>query len=424
MSQNSIRTIQEKLVDLFDSINQISPIKDLASQDHYNNSPYVENLIKVLDSLITKANQEKELYSKEIQRLESDIVLFSKQLNIEMNEVPIFENLGLHREFLENELNKVFLIRNKVENEIKTLLDCIISLSNELDVEFISSNDYECISLGTIEALKLEKQKLEAKIKDLESHRQSFYDIISELSAKLCRKVNFSFSEKICELKKQVICIQNEYQARKEELEMILDEIRKRENILNLESKQIDFCLDNETFEEAKHYNDFLKSEQNRLFEEIFDRTLAEIKEIDSILGRKNVEYHKNEEVLIEMRKLLDKFHNIKAEYNEIVECLNKRKELLTKMTEFEVLASDPKRLFKSSFQLISEEKFRNSAYPSLLKIEEALFDKIDAYEENYGAFIFEEKLYKSALKNEIDNRIINRTVFISRCDSPYRKKK
>lgn len=93
-------------------------------------------------------------------------------------------------------------------------------------------------------------------------------------------------------------------------------------------------------------------------------------------------------------------------------------------MTEFEKIASDPKRLFRSSFQLNTEEKLGNTAYPSLLKLEEKLFELIEAYEESFGRFCLSGQDYKILLRAEIDNRIINRTVFISRCDSPYRKKR
>ena len=71
-----------------------------------------------------------------------------------------------------------------------------------------------------------------------------------------------------------------------------------------------------------------------------------------------------------------------------------------------------------------TEEKFRNSAYPSLLKLEGQIFEKIETFESKFGKFIFGDIEYKAAFKNDIENRIINRTVFISRCDSPYRKKK
>jgi hypothetical protein len=50
-------------------------------------------------------------------------------------------------------------------------------------------------------------------------------------------------------------------------------------------------------------------------------------------------------------------------------------------MKEFEVTASDPARLFRPSFQLIEEEKFRKTACPNLLSLEASLKKKILEYE-------------------------------------------
>lgn len=428
MADTGIRQIQRKLESLFDVISQITPTTNLVSHNYNDNSPYIDDLLTVLDTLISKANIEKDIIIKEIQRIESDILLFSSQLNLGFIELPIFENLGLHREYVENELNKILFKRSQVESEIKILVQNICELSKDVSDEPVEISKYfnssTIISIETVELLKNEKSVLLQKITELEIERQSFYDIIVELSKQLCKETEISFSENICDLKRKMNELQNEFKERKESYEKLLDEIKKRENLLNFEKRLFEYSLDQKRIEEIREYNDFLIKEQNRLFDEIYNRTIGQLKEIDEILGKENVNYLKSEESLLEMRKRLDKYENIKDKHDEIVDLLKRRRSLLERMTEFEILASDPKRLFKSSFQLNSEEKFRNSAYPSLLKIEESLFDKIESFEENYGEFVHEKKPYKLALKHEIENRIINRTVFISRCDSPFRKKR
>ena len=50
-------------------------------------------------------------------------------------------------------------------------------------------------------------------------------------------------------------------------------------------------------------------------------------------------------------------------------------------MIAFEQTAKDPKRLFRSSFQLNEEEKFRRRAYPTLLKLETILTEAIEKFE-------------------------------------------
>jgi hypothetical protein len=54
----------------------------------------------------------------------------------------------------------------------------------------------------------------------------------------------------------------------------------------------------------------------------------------------------------------------------------------LQKMIEFEKSASDPRRLFQSSFRLLEEEKWRKSCWPNLVKIEDQLISACLAYEE------------------------------------------
>lgn len=52
-------------------------------------------------------------------------------------------------------------------------------------------------------------------------------------------------------------------------------------------------------------------------------------------------------------------------------------------MIEFEKKASDPRRLFQSSFRLLEEEKWRKSCWPNLVKIEDKLINACVSYEES-----------------------------------------
>lgn len=57
-------------------------------------------------------------------------------------------------------------------------------------------------------------------------------------------------------------------------------------------------------------------------------------------------------------------------------------------MKDFELTASDPKRLFRPSFQLIEEEKFRKTCLPTLTKMESNLIFLIMKYEQgSYYSF-------------------------------------
>lgn len=59
---------------------------------------------------------------------------------------------------------------------------------------------------------------------------------------------------------------------------------------------------------------------------------------------------------------------------------MEERSDLVKAMIEFEKSASDPARLFRSSFRLIKEEKFRKTAYPTLLKLEATLRTLVARY--------------------------------------------
>ncbi|KAI5146122.1 hypothetical protein NEPAR07_2129 [Nematocida parisii] len=91
------------------------------------------------------------------------------------------------------------------------------------------------------------------------------------------------------------------------------------------------------------------------------------------------------------------------------------RKELLQKMSAFEEQASDPLRLFRSSFQLNSEEKFRKMAVPTLLRVEKEIFALASEYAEKFSdkPIVLNKKEIITELKNEISNRIINANTFM-----------
>lgn len=91
------------------------------------------------------------------------------------------------------------------------------------------------------------------------------------------------------------------------------------------------------------------------------------------------------------------------------------RRELLRKMSEFEEQASDPGRLFRSSFQLLSEEKFRKMAVPTLLRVEREILALAEEYAQVFSREPrFGDKMIVQDLKKEISARIINPNVFIT----------
>jgi len=97
----------------------------------------------------------------------------------------------------------------------------------------------------------------------------------------------------------------------------------------------------------------------------------------------------------------------------KVIKLVLTRKEFIKRMLEFEVLASDPKRLFKNSAILNKEEQFRRSAYPTLLDLEDQIRQALTEFENETGQpFMWEGQYYLLTLEAEVDERPMDPTVF------------
>ncbi|KAI8619326.1 microtubule associated protein-domain-containing protein [Chytriomyces sp. MP71] len=97
-----------------------------------------------------------------------------------------------------------------------------------------------------------------------------------------------------------------------------------------------------------------------------------------------------------------------------LYERIEARADLLARMVDFEKSASDPRRLFRSSFQLNEEERFRKSCVPSLLRLEQELRDAVAVFEQDHGrAFNFRGIRYLATLDQETSDRFLNEAVFL-----------
>jgi Microtubule associated protein (MAP65/ASE1 family) len=78
----------------------------------------------------------------------------------------------------------------------------------------------------------------------------------------------------------------------------------------------------------------------------------------------------------IELRRLRER----QPATSIILALLDSRCALIEEMHTFEKSASDPRRLFQSSFRLLNEEKFRKNALPDLLRLEKSLLTAVSDY--------------------------------------------
>ncbi|KAI8811109.1 hypothetical protein BJ742DRAFT_798248 [Cladochytrium replicatum] len=109
----------------------------------------------------------------------------------------------------------------------------------------------------------------------------------------------------------------------------------------------------------------------------------------------------------------IDVMNERKMRRRVILDQLQERTAFIRDIIDFEKSAKDPRRLFRSSFQLVEEEKFRKTCFPTLLKIEEGLKKSISSYETETGKqLIVDGNRVLDVLTKEIADRFINSAVF------------
>ncbi|OAG31888.1 hypothetical protein NEDG_00363 [Nematocida displodere] len=142
---------------------------------------------------------------------------------------------------------------------------------------------------------------------------------------------------------------------------------------------------------------------------------VSEDQAVTALPDLSQLSFHQQESFLTKAEAEREALEKESAILKDIKAFIQERKELLEKMSLFEEAASDPRRLFRSSFQLVSEEKFRKMAVPTLLRVEKEI---IKLYED-YQALFKKEPLVNGAaivqdLRLEISSRIINANIFMT----------
>lgn len=120
-----------------------------------------------------------------------------------------------------------------------------------------------------------------------------------------------------------------------------------------------------------------------------------------------------SEEGLQMLKDEVRRLHNMLKRSKKLIKLILKRKAFIQRMLEFEVVASDPRRLFKGSKQLNKEEEFRRTAMPTLMKLEDAIREALTEFEEETGEpFMWEGEYYLVTLEMEIEERPLDPGIF------------
>ncbi|EOB13111.1 hypothetical protein NBO_175g0002 [Nosema bombycis CQ1] len=122
--------------------------------------------------------------------------------------------------------------------------------------------------------------------------------------------------------------------------------------------KEVNGSITNSNMDHLRNYLKELSEEYESRIQEIFINTKTYLEELCKLFTLKIDDYEVSTEGINLMRKTIEDLEPKKELYLEIISLIQKRDELLVSMNEFEKIASDPRRLFKSSFQLLREEKF------------------------------------------------------------------
>lgn len=434
MEFSQLRRINEKIQELYEAMVGVVPFESVNKHpfDHF-----LEETNRIIDSInagIESVSKQRAEMEGEVEALMEGLKRDCASIEMEVPVIPELCNLGLLREYVRNEVERVRLARKGVESRTAIVIEEIKEIVE--DIPDVAVRAIECtgvgggsegssVSLERLRLLEAQRDLLRNERESRERRRDELYEELLVFLSQLQKSDGeVRISQKIFVLEDLHGRYKEEIEQRDREFRGLEAEIRRREGYLGVVRRDIEPILSDDNLVAMREYESHLRDEQRKRFDEIYEKKKSRLAGLLEVFGEEMGEYGRTEEDVEKMGKMIEELESKKELFLSISSLVEKRAELVDKMNEFEKIASDPKRLFRSSFQLISEEKFRNNAYPNLIRIEEAIFKHLDEYEEEFGKLLRNGVDFKESLRNEIENRIVNKTVFINRFDSPTRKRK
>ncbi|CAG8608625.1 25001_t:CDS:10 [Gigaspora margarita] len=380
-------------------------------------------------------------------------------LNVELNDTTR-DNLRSIRDSLREEINLT-------QENVKKWLDDLRTFVIELDVDYkvppdeIFEND---LSTSVVQPIGRRNEFEESAIKlhyywdalhhipqdetdeglfDLFSDKQNPKDIYEALQASENKDINSDDQKEILDsrreyvyytpqlptglkltpeciaiLKEKSVTLGKDYEIRKKQLTVMQKDVKNLYNELNTpmeERIELIDSLDEEYMELLSLERDRLKEIMRVIIEKAIEEYTSQLVELwDKCL----VPEFEREEFFANVHKLTssqDVYELLAHEVARLQELYAKCAEIYRLMLErqFEKKASDPRRLFQSSFRLLEEEKWRKSCWPNLVRIEDQLVNACVNYEETERKpFMHESMRYLDNLQSEISERIVNQMFF------------
>lgn len=389
----------------------------------------LEPLFVCLENIFHQVKNEVKEQEEANYTIRESLRIRSRRLCVEFGDT-VFTNLALEKEYLARFDEKLFIIETKLGSEIRRMVAEISAIREMLSKDVILFDDE--ISLENHSHIMQVFNEHEILKKDLEKKRTTYVKRI--LAAyKVLEPKQFDDDDlrikgdyttvKIDILHRKHRELERLIQERSKYVAVLVDKIEGLKDILyfhHTTDEETSLSISDKNVHALEALVKRLVKIEEQYFETIFSETKEKLFDICSVFGMETADFDKNRENLDIMKKIIHELSLKKDKFLEIQSVILRRDDLTAKMIEFEKSASDPKRLFKSSFQLLDEERFRKTAYPNLLKIEAQVIACIGEFESQFGSFNYKGVNYKDYLSEEIANRIINRNVFImNKSDTP-----
>lgn len=424
---------------------------------------YHENDFKIIQETIKKCiTQTEEKISKHKERNDrkyDEIVQLTKVIGLQLISFKKSDNLLIEEEILQTHLQELKFVYEEKKFKSEILEQEVNKIAKEIGENEFTNMTYSNLTYK-IDFLENKLQSLRKKKIELEKNKIIKMNEISNL-IKILEKEELDDIEKrilncdelkLHEIEEKHRELIKEYKNRSEKIKNLQLQIikikkyfedldLKNENLYEKNVCDVSFYSLNDTliqnddydFSESLNLKNIEKAEsvlqdltekKKSLFNVIFKKKSEELEEINKIFKMPIIKYEENEENLEKIESQIQDLIPKKDTFLVILDLIEKREKLKTAMIEFEKIASDPRRLFKNSKQLLNEEKFRKTAAPNLLNLEKEILNRIENYESEFGTFFLNGN-YKEILTEEIRNRIINKSIFImGGFDSPRKKRK
>lgn len=400
--------------------------------DYYSHK--LEPLFQCIQKITSETEHELLTLKQSNQKYKTQLITKANNTGITYT-ITNFTNYSLEKEYLSKFERRIFLIENRLKIEIINMVRNINDVKEILNEERIVFEGE--VSVKVHKHISCVYEEYMGKKRELEKMRMTYvksimrcYDVLklNELNVN-DRQIMADFTS----VNMDVLCkknteMQDMIEQRKLLVNKLITEIDELKDVLyfhEISDEEINDEITDNNISILQNLKNRMVEIENHHFVTIFEETRLKLFEICTIFEIQTVDFEKNRENFYIMKKITHELSLKKEKFINLQTIINKWNELKLKMINFEKSASDPKRLFKSSFQLLDEEKFRKTAYPTLLSIESKLVKDIDEFERQFGEFSYKGVCYKKHIQEDSANRIINRNVFImNKNETPKKCKK